>query len=202
MNYVIDLSILAIIFICTLIGYKKGLIKLAFGLFSFIIALIISLLLYKPISSFIVKHTPIASYIEAKVENRIVSSTPEETSNFASNYYHNVKNVSANFLASNISNSIINIMSVLLVFIISKLLLLFLKFTGDFLSKLPLIKQCNHLGGFLYGIILGFLLIYILLTIIAILAPLVDLNKIITLINASIIGNIMYNNNIIFMFFM
>ena len=49
MGILFDLGILLIIFITTIIGYKKGLIKVAFRLLSFILALVIALLLYKPI---------------------------------------------------------------------------------------------------------------------------------------------------------
>ena len=39
----------------------------------------------------------------------------------------------------------------IIVFIITKLILLFFKFSGDLIAKLPLIKQVNHAGGFIYG---------------------------------------------------
>lgn len=200
MNLFIDLGILLIILISTFIGYKKGLIKVAFGLLSFVIALIIALLLYKPISNFITNYTPIPEKIETQIESRISSADEKETQNFVSNYYRNIKNASTSLIAHNITTSIINISSALIVFILSRILLFFLKFSTDLIAKLPLIKQFNHIGGFLYGLLAGFLVIYLLFTLITIIAPIVNLNNMITLINSSIIGNIMYNNNIIFMF--
>lgn len=201
MNLIVDIIILIIILITTFIGYKKGLIKVAFGLLSFIIALIISLLLYKPIADFITNNTPLPEKIESHIENRISDSSQEETDNFVSNYYKNIKNASVSLISHNITNSIINVSSVLIVFILSRIILFFIRFSGDIIAKLPLIKQFNHIGGFLYGILAGFIIIYIIFTIITILAPIFDLNNIIKLINNSIIGSIMYNNNIIFMFF-
>ena len=59
MNYLIDLIAIAIIALFTFIGYKKGLIKVAFGLVSFILAIVISVLLYKPVSNFIINYTPL-----------------------------------------------------------------------------------------------------------------------------------------------
>lgn len=200
MNLFIDLGILLIILISTFVGYKKGLIKVAFGLLSFVIALIIALLLYKPISNFITNYTPIPEKIETQIESRISSADEKETQNFVSNYYRNIKNASTSLIAHNIATSIINISSALIVFILSRILLFFLKFSTDLIAKLPLIKQFNHIGGFLYGLVAGFLIIYLLFTIITVIAPMINVNKVITLINSSIIGNIMYNNNIIFMF--
>ncbi len=200
MSFILDLLILAFILITTFIGYKMGLIKVAFGFLSFIIALIISLLLYKPVSNFITNYTPIPETIETQIEKRISTSNEEEKDNFISNYYNQVKNSSVNVISQSITTSIINIASLLIVFILTRIILLFIRFSGDLIAKLPFIKQFNHIGGFIYGILAGFIVIYIIFTIIAVLAPVVNLNNVINYINSSIIGNIMYNNNIIFMF--
>lgn len=203
MNYLIDLILIAIIALFTFIGYKKGLIKVAFGLVSFILAIVISVILYKPVSSFIIKYTPLDDYIENTVSERLTSSetTKEETDNIVSNYYNNIKNASTSVIASGISKTVINISSMLIVFIVSKIILMLFKFIGDIIAKLPLIKQFNSAGGFIYGLLKGFVIIYIILAIIAVLAPIVDINNIVTIINSSIITNIMYNNNIIFILF-
>lgn len=201
MNLFIDLGILLIILISTFIGYKRGLIKVTFGLLSFFIALLIAFLLYKPVSNFITNYTPIHDKMETQIESRISSGGKEEIENFVSNYYKNFKNSSANIIAHDITISIINIASAIIVFILSRIILLFLKFSTDFIAKLPLIKQFNQTGGFIYGILAGFFIVYLIFTIITLLAPIIDLNKVINLINSSIIGSIMYNNNIIFMFF-
>lgn len=203
MNYLIDLILIAIIALFTFIGYKKGLIRVAFGLVSFILAIVISVILYKPVSNFIIKYTPLDNYIETAVAERLTSSetTKEETENIVSNYYNNIKNASTSVIASGISKTVINISSMLIVFIISKIILIFFKFIGDIIAKLPLIKQFNSAGGFIYGLLKGFVIIYIILAVITILAPIIDINNIVSIINSSIITNIMYNNNIIFILF-
>ena len=201
MNFIIDLCILIIIALSTFIGFKKGFIKVAFRLISFILALIIALVLYKPVSNFIKNYTPIPNKIESKIESRISSSNKEETNNLVANYYKNIRNISTTVIAKNITNSIVNISSILIVFLLSRLLLMFLRISTDLIAKLPLIKQFNHIGGFIYGLLAGFFIIYLFFTIITLLAPIIDLNNIIKLINSSIIANIMYNDNILFMFF-
>ena len=201
MNFIIDLCILIIIALSTFIGFKKGFIKVAFRLISFILALIIALVLYKPVSNFINNYTPIPNKIESKIESRISSSNKEETNNLVANYYKNIRNISTTVIAKNITNSIVNISAILIVFLLSRLLLMFLRISTDLIAKLPLIKQFNHIGGFIYGLLAGFFIIYLFFTIITLLAPIIDLNNIIKLINSSIIANIMYNNNILFMFF-
>jgi len=203
MNYLLDLIILAIIALSTFIGYKKGLIKVAFGLVSFILAIIISIALYKPVSNFIIKYTPLDDYIEQTITERLDSSeiTDIETENIISNYYNNFKNTSTLIIADGISKTIIKISCILIVFIISKLVLLLFRFIGDLIAKLPLIKQINHAGGLLYGLLRSFIIIYGLLALISIIAPIANINNIVTIINNTIITNIMYNNNLILILF-
>ena len=203
MNYLIDLILIAIIALFAFIGYKKGLIKVAFNLISFILAIIISIVLYKPMSNFIINYTPLDDYIESTISERLNSSeiTDEETQNIVSNYYTNIKNASTSVISSGISKTIINIACMIIVFITVKIILLFFKFAGDLIAKLPLIKPLNNAGGFIYGILKGFIIIYIFLALIAILSPIININNIVTMINSSILTNIMYNNNIIFILF-
>lgn len=203
MNYLIDLILIAIIALFTFIGYKKGLIKVAFSLVSFILAIVVSVILYKPVSNFIINYTPIDDNIEATISERLESpdTTDVETENIVSNYYNNIKNASTSVIADGISKTIINIACMIIVFVIAKIILLFFRFAGDLIAKLPLIKQFNSAGGFIYGLLKGFIIIYLLLALIAIISPVVDINNIISIINSSIITNIMYNNNIIFILF-
>jgi len=203
MNFILDLIILLIIALSTFIGYKKGLIKVAFSLVSFILAIALSVVLYKPISNFIIEYTPIDDYIEQTISQRLTSPeiTVEETENIVSNYFNNFKSISTNVLANGISKTIINIACILIVFVVSKILLLLFKWLGDLISKLPLIKQVNSAGGFLYGLLRGFIFIYGVLALIAIISPVANINNIINIINNTIITNIMYNHNIILILF-
>lgn len=203
MNYLIDLILIAIIALFTFIGYKRGLIKVAFGLVSFILAIVISVVIYKPVSNFIIEYTPIDDSIEAAITEKLDSSdiTKEETENIVSTYYNNIKNASTNVIADGMSKTIINISCMIIVFIVAKIILFFFKFAGDLIAKLPLIKQFNSAGGFLYGLLKGFVIVYLLLALIALIAPIVNINQLLTMINNSIITNIMYNNNIIFILF-
>ena len=201
MSYVIDLIVLAVIALFTFIGYKKGIIKVAFGLVSFILAIILSLILYKPISSLIIEHTSISSSLEHTIETRLASADKEETDNIVSNYYKTVKTASIPIISNNVAKTIIQIACIIAVFLITNIVLFFFKFSGDLIAKLPLIKQANQLIGFIYGLLKGTLLVYGIFAIITLLAPVVDVNNILNIINSSIISNIMYNNNIILILF-
>ena len=201
MNYLLDLVVIIFIALLTFLGTKKGLIKVTFKIISFVLAIFISFLVYKPVSNIIIKNTSLQQKIESSISEKLSASeaAKEETSNLLSNYYKAGKNATVSIISRDVSTIIINISVVLVVFILSRIILGLFKFSGDIIAKLPLIKQINHLGGFLYGLIKGFLIVYAVFAIISIATPLVNLNSFINLINASIISNIMYNNNVILM---
>ena len=64
MGIVVDFILVFIILLNVIIGYKKGLIKVAFSIFAFLIALIATLILFKPVSYFIINNTQIDENIK------------------------------------------------------------------------------------------------------------------------------------------
>lgn len=60
---IIDLIVLLIIAIATLLGYKRGFVKTSFRMLSFIIAIAISMLLYKPVASYIKESTNVSEWL-------------------------------------------------------------------------------------------------------------------------------------------
>ena len=71
MSVVLDLIVILIIALFTFIGYKQGLIKTAIKITSFFIAIIIALVLYKPVSALIIKNTTIDDKIESTIIEKI-----------------------------------------------------------------------------------------------------------------------------------
>ena len=61
---VFDLLVIGIIALCTFIGYKQGLVKAIIKILSFVIAIVIALILYKPVSNIIIKNTSIDDNIK------------------------------------------------------------------------------------------------------------------------------------------
>ena len=54
MSIIFDIAVIAIIALCTFIGYKQGLVKSAIKILSFFIAIIVAVVLYRPISNLII----------------------------------------------------------------------------------------------------------------------------------------------------
>lgn len=78
MSIIIDLILIGIILLSTFLGYKKGLIGVAFKIISFIIALIVTLILFKPISNYIITNTELANNIENAIVEKLSTTQIEE----------------------------------------------------------------------------------------------------------------------------
>ena len=71
MGILIDIILIAIVLLSTFLGYKKGLVKLATKLFAGIIAIIVTIAIYKPVSGIIINNTQ----IDEKIEQIIIENT-------------------------------------------------------------------------------------------------------------------------------
>ena len=171
MGILIDIILIIIILISTFLGYKKGLVKLGAKLFAGILAIIITLILFRPVSNMIIRNTA----LDEKLENIIVNKTEDaidENSKVSDNKYiqgaadnatNQVKEEILPEQAKNISINIINIMSAIILFIVVKIILSIIISLADAVANLPILKQFNEVGGILYGLIRGILIICILI---------------------------------------
>lgn len=218
MAIALDLILIGIIGLSTFLGYKKGLIGVAFKILSFIIAIVITLILYRPIAGYIVNNTNVAKTIENTIVTKLSSEQIEDGKidkentdlpNVIVNYINeeitktvnNTKSAVVETVAKELTTSAINLIVMVVIFVITRLLLLFAKAVLEAVSELPIIKQFNEAGGIIYGILRGILVVYIILAIISIIIPLIDKTVILNMINSSIITKMLYNNNLILMLF-
>lgn len=218
MAFIIDIIIIAVIALCTFLGYKKGLIKLAVGILGFFLAIIIALVLYTPISNFIINNTNVKDNIKNAISDTVKSyvikeenaegEEKQQESKVMVTYIDGIvakqkemivtgEKELIDTVSDNVAVNIIRIGVALAVFIISKLILIFINVFADLIGKLPIIKQFNKAGGTIYGVIQGILIVYIVFAIISLIAPMLNNTDFLEQINNSLIGNMVYNNNII-----
>lgn len=218
MSIIIDLILIGIVLLSTFLGYKKGLIGVAFKIVSFIIALIVTLVLFKPISNYIITNTQLANTIEnaiieklstAKIEEGQIEEESTDLPNVVVDYINGgiqdtvnqAKDSVVKVVAHNLTETAISIIVMIGIFIITRLILLFAKAILEAVSEVPIVKQFNEVGGIIYGIIRAILLIYVILAIISLILPMLDETMILSAINNSILTKMLYNNNIILMIF-
>ena len=202
---ILDIIIILGVIISVYLGYKKGLTQLAIKLVALILSILITFILYKPVSAFIINVTQIDETIENIVYEKaynIMDKNQNEENTQNNNFYEEVlkKQLEQNMLpktAKTISINLIQFSVLIGLFVISKIAIMCLKSLAKFLANLPLIKQFDKIGGIIYGLIRIILITYVFFAIVQIYANINSNNLINNQINQSYISKIIYENNII-----
>ena len=190
MGILVDLILIAIILISAILGYKKGLVKLGTNLFAGIIAIVLTIALYKPVTEIVMKKTPIVSNIKNiiiqnstnfiekdnqndknkennKESNSILNNKVTEITEQATKQVNNtVKNEIIPAEAERIARNIVYGLTAIILFIFIKILLSVVFSLLGVVAKLPILKQFNEVGGLIYGIVRGLLILIILIVLI------------------------------------
>ena len=223
---IVDIVLIIILIGNSAIGYRKGLIKIAFNLLSSIIAIIFVLVLCKPTTNYIMENTQIPNSIESaiseKVElivqngakqagNQVQGRVDKEVQNsadimnilkiFIGDDLGTILQQATNNIVKTISHEITyKIISVAVcfgLFVIIRLLLLILRGYMEWMADLPFLDIINSAGGMIYGIIDGVFWIYMGLAIVSLLIPIYGKTSIFIAIQESLLGGRMLNNNIL-----
>ena len=213
----VDLVIISIIISNTFWGYRRGLVGVMFKLLVFIVSLIIMFILYKPMSNAIISKTQLDEWLAEKIAQNIEGTTladgelleyNEETTAMSEGVVNilnsfvsealdkSVSNV-VEYVSTNIAVGMIRIGSMIILLILSRFILLFIRFAAELIGNLPFVRMFNKSGGLVYGILKGFLTTYIILAVFAVASPLIQDWGVIDSIQDSTFRSKMYNNNII-----
>ena len=220
---IVDLIILAVLLIYIGLGYKRGLTGCLLKIISFVLAIVIACILFKPVANIIINNTQIDDDLEKSIKNIIVkpedgNETKEEIENNTETINDNttmptvvekyinetMENTSddirekvADATARKVAITIINAGTWIILFIIAKILLVVLKIISNWITKLPIIKQFDKLGGIIYGLAEALIIIYFVMAIISFISPMIPDSTIILSIKKSFLGSFMYNSNLL-----
>ena len=211
MGIFIDIIIIITMLLFIFIGYRKGLIKVAISFLAFIIAIIVALILYRPIAKQIMANTEIDEKINETIYSNIKDidfqniSEDEKNNNgiikIAEHYIteglEKSKENTAEFVADSLTTTLVEGITFICLIIALRIALIALNLLADIIGNLPIIKQFNKSGGILYGIVEGFLIINCILAVLYILNPICQNGEIQRNIEKSKIGKMIYENNFI-----
>lgn len=207
MSIIVDLVILAIFIICIIIGYVRGLTGSLIKILSFVLSIVIAFILFIPISNLIIENTQIDENLEQSIREMIIGNGQNEEENMPqaiTDYIgqkvegaaDDAKEAIADSTANEVAITIVKAGTWIVLFIVARILLIFLRFITSLIAKLPVIKQFDKLGGIIYGILEGLIIIYVLLAIISFVSPMLNGN-LASAIDESYVGSMMYNNNLL-----
>lgn len=209
MSIIVDLVIIAIIALCIIIGYIKGLTGSLIKILSFVLSLVVAFVLFVPVSSFIINNTEIDENLEKSIREIVIKQeenkeTKEEMPTAITDYINQkveeaseqAKEAIVDSTAKEVTIMIIKAGTWIALFIIARILFILLKFVTALIAKLPVIKQCDKLGGIIYGLLEGLIITYVALAIISFVTPMTK-GTLSESINKSYIGSFMYQHNIL-----
>ena len=205
-----DIVIILIMLICVFLGYMRGLIKVAVRILGFLSALIIAFILYTPISNYVINNTDVISNLEQVIQEKIYNESEEENAEgnqnmnfvasmekYVEDYTEQMKENTSEYISEALAIAVVRAGVWIGLFIIARILMIFIKIFASIIEKIPIIKQFNKAGGTIYGILEGFIIIYAVLAIINVTAPMIENNKVTKEIEKSYICNTLYENNLL-----
>ncbi|MCR5147227.1 MAG: CvpA family protein [Clostridia bacterium] len=210
MPIIVDIVILAILALCVTLGYRKGLTKCLINVLAFLIAIVVAGMLFKPASAIVRANTEVDENIQSSIvsvfeqeeqekkdDNEKSSPIMEYLTEQAKGATEEKKKEIVNNAAKDLSVKIVDVLSFIGIFIIVRILLIFVKALADLITKLPIIKQCDKIGGIVYGILQALVIIFIALALITFISTAISKYELLNLVNQSYIGSILNNNNIL-----
>lgn len=175
--------VLGIIILNALIGRKVGLVKIVFSLFSFIIALILSVWISPLVNGMLKNNETFYEKASQKVEDMLFEEQ-EETSNqediieglplprsIKESLQENKAKQEANiktYIIGHVTDIAINALAFVLTFVILFVGLWVLSIALNIISKLPILNQLNKLAGLLVGGLQGVVVVWILFILITV----------------------------------
>ena len=153
-----DIIIIGVMGLCVFFGYSRGLIKVGVRILSFVISIVIALVLYTPISNYIIENTDIVSNLQNTINSKMsgteekeeVNEIEKENTNIADmmgkyveDYTDNIKNTATGAISEQVAIAVVRIGTWIGLFLVAKIGLIFIGFLSDAIAEIPVIKQFN-----------------------------------------------------------
>lgn len=219
MGIIVDVILFIIIAGNAVAGYKMGLAKVVFNILSTIVAIILVFILYRPVSNYVFNNTQMAQSLKSTLaenlgglliqetnENTMTQKEETNSMNDILNVFigedvnQMVQNTTEDIVANvsgEIAYKIVSAVVFLGLFAIIRILLYILKGYVDFLANLPFIRVINSSGGMVYGVVKGFLLAYVALAILSLIAPMISDTVVLQAVDQSWVASKMFYHNIL-----
>jgi uncharacterized membrane protein required for colicin V production len=227
MNWV-DLVLIGVILGFGIVGLVNGFIYSMFKVVSFFLSIIIAIKFY-PIVSSLLKKTPLYNNIQKSILKNLLQQklqnpgTTTEVKKAAADTIINNMNLPKflkgtlidqipdptklidvhkvmEIISSKLAGFVIDIISLVVLYILIRIALLFIRFILQEIAKLPVFKQMDKLGGFAFGALEGLLTIYILCAILMLLRAMPQFKALIVGLDKSLFANYFYQHNFIIEF--
>ena len=214
MGIVVDLIFIALLCGFIIVGWKNGLTGSLIKILACIIAVVVSVIFFKPVANYVKNNTE----IDDKIKNSIIEVFDKEDISVSDDEVEVVgaqgiifkdiqeeikgktsetKSELINSAADKFTETAINVGSAIAIFLFVRVLLMIVTLLIKAITDIPGIKQIDKFGGIIYGFIEGMLIIYVILGVISFIGMISPENFLTQAILKSAVTSTLYNNNII-----
>lgn len=217
---IVDVILFFIIAGNAVFGYRRGLARVICSMLSSIIAVVLVIILYQPVTNYIINNTNISNKLESLFEEKLAYLFEKENVNTNNteqiqqneniygilnifigdelgNLIQDTTDNLIQYLSVEIAHKVIKVFTFFILFSVIRLLLYVIRNYIEMIANVPIIRVFNGTGGMIYGILRGFLIIYVALAILSLIMPIISDTLIISSIQNAPIGSKMFNNNIL-----
>lgn len=191
-------------------GYRLGLIKKIFTMFSFVITIIAASAMAPYVTEFLVENTAVYDSLCESLGNVIsiednVDGAIEESglpkilsAVMKTEQGEGVIAGIEDSICARLAQTMIEGISFVAAFLLITIILRTLMFTLDIIAKLPLIKGVNQYGGLLIGLLECLIIVWIFFMVVTIFASTAFGKEIMVCVNDSVFLKVIYDNNVFF----
>lgn len=189
--------LIALMFVAA--GYKRGLMRTFVGLISYVLSIAAAALIYPAVSGAVMK-TKLFETITQMINKRLIEDAAkgiDPSANAFSRYLSRGMESVTQGVSETAAQMVVSLIAFIVVLIACRILVRLIINLFDVFSHLPVIKQCNSLGGAVFGGVCGVLVLYIIAAVLVVLAPSVNKGRIAKEIESSVFARELYENNVI-----
>ncbi|MGI6732363.1 MAG: CvpA family protein [Anaerovoracaceae bacterium] len=204
----IDIIIVIILIYAIIQGFRNGFVRTLFYTVGWLVAVVLGFAWYPHVVDYLKEKTDFYHLVHGKVLDRftesagtatgsIIDSLPNVLQDLFAQAFENAGNAMASSFADSLSHLIFNLIGFLVVILVMKLALSIITSLFSKKSRGGIVGGIDGFLGLLAGGATGVIIVYISL---ALLVPFASLYGSTTIMNGledSIIGNYMYNNNLL-----
>lgn len=192
-----------IIWVLAAKGYKKGIVKGFFGVLSFVLSGIVTAIIYKPVSDYILSIPVVQdklSIIGDKISALIVPSQQSAVATLPIWFQKAALSASESAneaIGSSVTNILVSVLCIVAIYLLVKLSFRLLEGVFEVLMKLPVLNLINRAGGMICGIITSVMVLWIILACVVLFAGTAVFAPVNEAIQDTELLKYFYNNNLL-----
>ena len=197
----IDVILLVVLLLFAVSGYRRGFVRAVTGLLSLVASFILAWLLFQPVKDFL-NTTPLRTWIQQAVLTHYVEPGVAQADGvfgaLPANLQAMVDSGTTAFseaMGIYITDLIMQVIAFLAVLILVRVLIFVSMRILGVLASLPVLSLVNKLLGFCAGLLSGFAIVYILLTVCYAVPPVHESPTVRYTLEQSVAVRTMYENN-------